>query len=133
MGPEIKKGPRVVEHPCPRETRITPCHLAAVVLFVEAYVKKIIELEWRCPCPRPERCHGVGVSGFGGVASLSAYFDEALTAIWLRRFLCPDCRAVIRLRPRGYLSPFQALVGTIRQGLSNKLARGRWDPWPAAL
>ncbi|CAO0822527.1 hypothetical protein DFAR_3150007 [Desulfarculales bacterium] len=34
----------------------------------------------------------------------------------------------IRLRPRGYLSQFQAPEETIRQSLSNKLARGRWDP-----
>ncbi|CAO0824693.1 hypothetical protein DFAR_830003 [Desulfarculales bacterium] len=42
--------------------------------------------------------------------------------------LCPACRAVIRLRPRGYWSRFQAPVETIRQSLFNKLARGRWDP-----
>ncbi|CAO0820369.1 hypothetical protein DFAR_1540020 [Desulfarculales bacterium] len=59
----------------------------------------------------------MGASGFGGTAS-----------IWLRCFRCPDCRAVIRLRPRGYWSRFQALVEIIRQSLSNKLARGRWDP-----
>ncbi|CAO0823518.1 hypothetical protein DFAR_3740016 [Desulfarculales bacterium] len=35
---------------------------------------------------------------------------------------------MIRLRPRGYWSRFQILVGTIRQGLSNKLAWDRWDP-----
>ncbi|CAO0824415.1 hypothetical protein DFAR_630054 [Desulfarculales bacterium] len=35
---------------------------------------------------------------------------------------------MIRLQPRGYCSRFQAPVETIRQNLSNKLARGRWDP-----
>ncbi|CAO0821175.1 hypothetical protein DFAR_2190001 [Desulfarculales bacterium] len=53
-----------------------------------------------------------------------AYFDKVTTAIWLRRFLYPACRAVIRLQPRGYWSQFQAPVETIRQSLSNKLARG---------
>ncbi|CAO0823067.1 hypothetical protein DFAR_3460046 [Desulfarculales bacterium] len=48
--------------------------------------------------------------------------------IWLRRFLCPACRAVIRLRPRGYWSRSQALVEIIRRSLANKLARGRWAP-----
>ncbi|CAO0821173.1 hypothetical protein DFAR_2180022 [Desulfarculales bacterium] len=60
---------------------------------------------------------------------MPAYFDESPTAIWLRFFLCPDCRAVIRLRPRGYWSRFQTLVKIFRQSLSNKLvALGRWDP-----
>ncbi|CAO0819918.1 hypothetical protein DFAR_1220004 [Desulfarculales bacterium] len=57
---------------------------------------------------------------------MPAYFDEALTAIWLRRFHCPGCRAMIWLRPRGYCSRFQAPEETIRrQSLSNKLALGR--------
>ncbi|CAO0824733.1 transposase [Desulfarculales bacterium] len=49
--------------------------------------------------------------------------------IRFRRFLCSACRAVNRLQPRGYCSRFQAPVEVIRrQSLSNKLARGRWDP-----
>ncbi|CAO0822040.1 hypothetical protein DFAR_270010 [Desulfarculales bacterium] len=59
---------------------------------------------------------------------MPAYFDETPIVVWLRRFLCPDCRAVIRLRPWDYRSWFQALVETIRQRLSNKLAWSRWDP-----
>ncbi|CAO0824828.1 hypothetical protein DFAR_950002 [Desulfarculales bacterium] len=70
------------------------------------------------------RCGSVQLWGHGFV---SAYFDEVPTAIWLRRFRCPDCRAVIRLRPRGCWSRFQAPVETIRPSFSNKLARGRWD------
>ncbi|CAO0823392.1 hypothetical protein DFAR_3690032 [Desulfarculales bacterium] len=33
---------------------------------------------------------------------MPAYCDESLKMIWFRRFLDPDCRAVIRLRLRGY-------------------------------
>ncbi|CAO0821778.1 hypothetical protein DFAR_2640001 [Desulfarculales bacterium] len=58
---------------------------------------------------------------------MPAYFDKVPTAIWLRRFRCPDCRAVIRLRPRGYWNRLQVPVETIRRSLSNKLARGKWD------
>ncbi|CAO0822815.1 hypothetical protein DFAR_320017 [Desulfarculales bacterium] len=63
-----------------------------------------------------------------GHGLILAYFDEAPTVVWLRCFLCPDCWAVIQLRPRGYWSRFQAPVETIWQSFSNKLARGRWDP-----
>ncbi|CAO0819867.1 hypothetical protein DFAR_1150025 [Desulfarculales bacterium] len=63
-----------------------------------------------------------------GHSFVPAYFNEASTEIWLRCFLCPDCRAVIRLQPWGYWSRLQAPVETIRLSLSNKLARGRWDP-----
>ncbi|CAO0824882.1 hypothetical protein DFAR_970013 [Desulfarculales bacterium] len=121
----MRKWPRVVSHPRPRETGITLGHLVAIVLFVAACAKKIMELEQRFPRPRPERCPRCGSVRLWGHDFVPAYFDESLTAIWLRRFRCPVCRAVIRLRPWGYLSPFQAPEETIRQSLSNKLARGR--------
>ncbi|CAO0822078.1 hypothetical protein DFAR_2800039 [Desulfarculales bacterium] len=105
----------MVEHPWPRETGITPCHLVAIVLFVATCVKKIMELERRFPWPRPERCPRCGSVRLWGHGFVPAYFDEAPTAIWLRRFRCPDCRAVIRLRPRGYWSRLPAPVETIRQ------------------
>ncbi|CAO0824747.1 hypothetical protein DFAR_870002 [Desulfarculales bacterium] len=78
------------------------------------------------PAGEVPRCGSVRLLGHGFVP---AYFDEAPTAIWLRCFRCPDCRAVIRLRPRGYWGRFKALVETIRPSLFNKPARGRWDPW----
>ncbi|CAO0823710.1 transposase [Desulfarculales bacterium] len=82
-----------------------PCYLVAIVFFVAACVKKIMELGRRFPWPRTERCPRCGS---------------------VRRFRCPDCWAVIQLRPRGYWSRFQAPVEIIRQSLSKKLARGRW-------
>ncbi|CAO0819963.1 hypothetical protein DFAR_1260016 [Desulfarculales bacterium] len=52
VGPGMRKWPKVVEHPRPRETGITPCHLVvAIVFFVAACVKKIMELERRLLCP----------------------------------------------------------------------------------
>ncbi|CAO0823251.1 hypothetical protein DFAR_3600005 [Desulfarculales bacterium] len=80
--------------------------------------------------PRERRCSlpGGGSVRLWGHGFVPAYFDKAPTAIWLRRFLSPDCRAVIRLRPWGYWNRFEAPVETIRQGLSSKLARGRRDP-----
>ncbi|CAO0820331.1 hypothetical protein DFAR_1520001 [Desulfarculales bacterium] len=56
MGPEMRKWPRVVEYLRPRKTRIIPYHLVAIVLFVATCVKKVVELGWRFPCPRPGRC-----------------------------------------------------------------------------
>ncbi|CAO0823575.1 hypothetical protein DFAR_3790006 [Desulfarculales bacterium] len=45
----------MVEHHRPRKTGIISCHLGAIVFFVAACVKKIIELGRRFPWPRPER------------------------------------------------------------------------------
>ena len=118
----------MVASPWPRETGITPCHLVAIVLLVEACVKKILELGRSFPWPRPDRCPRCGSVRIWGHGFVSAYFDEVPEAVWLRRYRCPDCRAVIRLRPRGYWIRFQASVETIRHSLSLKLGQGRWDP-----
>ncbi|CAO0820206.1 hypothetical protein DFAR_1430020 [Desulfarculales bacterium] len=77
--------------------------------------------------PQSARCPRRGSVRLWRHSFVPACFDEAPTAIWLRRFLCPDCRVVVRLRLRGYWSRLQAPVATIRQSLSNKLSRGRWD------
>ncbi|CAO0820988.1 hypothetical protein DFAR_2050005 [Desulfarculales bacterium] len=82
----------------------------------------------RFPWPRPKRCPRFGSTRLWGHGFVPAYFDETPKAIWLRRLRCPDCRTVIRLRPRGYWDRLQTSVKTIRQSLSNKLARSRCDP-----
>lgn len=87
-----------------------------------------MELGRSFPWPRPESCPCCGSVRVWGHGFVSAYFDEVPEAVWLRRYRCPDCGAVIRLRPRGYWSRFQASVETIRQSLSRRLGQGRWDP-----
>ncbi|CAO0821454.1 hypothetical protein DFAR_2350005 [Desulfarculales bacterium] len=87
-----------------------------------------MKLGQRFPWPRLDRCPRCWSARLLGHSFVPAYFDETPKTIWLRRFRYPGCRAMIRLRPRGYWSRFQASVETIRQSLSNKLAQGKWDP-----
>ncbi|CAO0822924.1 hypothetical protein DFAR_3380007 [Desulfarculales bacterium] len=67
-------------------------------------------------------------SGFKGAASCLPILMKPLRRFGFGVSSPLTAGPVIRLRPRGYWSRFQALVETIRQGLSNKLARGRRDP-----
>jgi hypothetical protein len=57
-----------------------------------------------------------------------AYFDGFSEGVLLRRYRCPGCGCVIRLRPKGYFPRFQASLDTIRFSLSRRLNRGRWPP-----
>jgi hypothetical protein len=60
---------------------------------------------------------------------VTAYFDEAgSTCVFLKRYRCPECRAVIRLRPSGYWKRIQAAVAAVRQCLMDRLEKGRWPP-----
>ena len=99
-----------------------------LIFFVAAKIKEIFSLGRRYPWPRPEhcpRCEGRRVWGHGYAL---AYFDGFEEGLWLRRYRCPECGCVMRLRPEGYLSRFQASLESIRLSLSHRLLRGRWPP-----
>jgi hypothetical protein len=60
---------------------------------------------------------------------VTAYFDEAGSqCVLLKRYRCPQCRVVIRLRPSGYWRRIQATVATVRQSVVERLEKGRWPP-----
>jgi hypothetical protein len=45
----------------------------------------------------------------------------------LRRYRCPDCHCVLRLRPSGFFKRFQASIKTIRECIFYRLNNGRWS------
>jgi len=55
-----------------------------------------------------------------------AYFDDIAGGVYLRRYRCPECRCVVRLRPMGYFVRIQASIETIRESLGQRLRKGRW-------
>ena len=99
-----------------------------LILFVDAKIKKILALGRKYPWPRPAlcpQCKGPRVWGHGFVL---AYFDCCSEGVLLRRYRCPGCGCVIRVRPKGYFPRFQASIHTIRFCLSHRLNMGRWPP-----
>lgn len=96
---------------------------------MEVRVKTLVELGRRYPWQRPEqcpKCQGVRVWGHGYV---EAYFDETGSqGIYLKRYRCPECGVVIRLRPSGYWRKIQATIATVRQWVVDRLEKGRWPP-----
>ncbi len=55
-----------------------------------------------------------------------AYFDGFNSSILMRRYRCPNCSTVFRMRPTGYLSRFQAPIETIRSSIANKVIKQKW-------
>jgi hypothetical protein len=100
-----------------------------LILSIDLCVKTLVELGRKYPWQRPERCPkcgGVRVWGHGFVA---AYFDEAGSqCVYLKRYRCPQCRVVIRMRPSGYWKRIQAAVAAVRQCVLDRLEKGRWPP-----
>jgi hypothetical protein len=100
-----------------------------LILFVEVCVKRLVEQGRQYRWERPERCpkcQNVGVWGHGYVR---AYFDEAGSAcVLLKRYRCPECGVVIRLRPLGYWRRIQATIAAVQHCVLHRLEKGRWPP-----
>jgi hypothetical protein len=77
---------------------------------------------WPCPCACG-RCGHPKVWGHGLVAMI---FEGFATALKIRRYRCPMCGCIIRLRPTGYFTRHQSETTTICGTLSYRLATGRW-------
>jgi hypothetical protein len=98
-----------------------------MVILVEAELKQIVEQQRDYPWPRPEacpRCHECRLWGHGFVM---AYFDDYPRGLFLRRFRCPGCGCVMRLRPKGYFKRFQASIQRIYACLSRRILNGRYE------
>lgn len=100
-----------------------------LILFVEVCVKTLVALgrnySWKKPqqCPK---CQSVRLWGHGYV---EAYFDEAGSqSVLLKRYRCPECGVLIRLRPVGYWRRIQATIATVRRCVEGRLEKGRWPP-----
>jgi len=111
--------------------RAKPAHPTnkVLILFVEVCVKRLAELgrnyRWDKPAQCP-KCQSVRLWGHGYV---EAYFDEAASrCVLLKRYRCPECRVVLRLRPVGYWRRIQATIATVRQYVVERLEKGRWPP-----
>ena len=97
-----------------------------MIIFFSAVLNKIYRLgrdyDWPAlnSCPRCKSCR---VWGHGFITACFDGYNQPLT---LKRYRCPDCKCVIRLRPRGYFSRFQAPISTIRSSILSKSQAGKW-------
>ena len=57
---------------------------------------------------------------------MAVIFTGFIQALRLRRYRCPCCGCIIRLRPKGFFSRHQSAAATIRAALSARLDTGYW-------
>ena len=112
-----------------------------MILFINLDLKKIAQLgrKYRWPRPSSCRCGNHMVWSHGFVQACFAGFSHALE---MRRYRCPLCGCVIRLRPKGYFARIQSAKASIRRILDYRISTGfwpagkstsRWRHWLAAL
>jgi hypothetical protein len=110
-----------------------PANGTLLILQISVSIKDLFRFDLfrfgrEYPWPRPERCPRCGHGRLWGHGFVSAYFDDYALPLWLRRYRCPLCRLILRLRPTGYFQRFQASVETIRQSLAYRFYHHLWPP-----
>lgn len=113
-----------------------------MILPVVAILKEICEKGRKYLWPKPKVCPCCKAGRLWGHGFVCAYFDEEPEGVYLRRYRCPDCGCVVRLKPAGYFKRFQSSIATIRScvcGRSDKarsltmVSRTREAHWVKAL
>jgi hypothetical protein len=112
-----------------------------MILFVAVNLKRLSVLGRKYRWHRPALCPGCRQSHLWGHGYVDGYFQGFAHALALRRYVCPSCGCVIKLRPKGYFTRFQTAIGTIRAALGQRADTGRWPAgsadrgrhWMAAL
>jgi hypothetical protein len=97
-----------------------------MIIFFPALLKEIYRLGQKYPWPRPNscpRCKGCRVWGHGFVL---VCFDGYCHPLCLKRYRCPDCGCVLRLRPDGYFKRIQASIEATRSSIYCKVNFGKW-------
>ena len=99
-----------------------------MISFFSVVLKDLFRLGRTYPFPKPDICPKCKASNVWGHGYINAYFDGFNEPWILKRYRCPHCGCVIRLRPRGYFNRFQSPIQVIRSNLTHRIKTGRWPP-----
>lgn len=99
-----------------------------MIIYICGLLKDIFKQGRKYPWPRPGSCPRCGHARVWGHGYVDSWFDGYNKAIELKRYRCPCCGCVIRLRPSSHLSRFQVSTQKIRRTLSIRIKIGRWPP-----
>lgn len=96
-----------------------------MIISIPVDINLLLNLMRNYVWPRPDFCPECNNPKLWGHGFTDSLFDFAKKAIPLKRYRCPNCGCVIKLRPQGYFKRFQAPVDTIRSSIDNILTVGK--------
>jgi hypothetical protein len=98
----------------------------SLILHFDLDVKRLVEEGKNFSWPRPEqcpRCQGLRLWGHGYV---QRYFEGLPEAVWIKRYRCPECKAVHTSRPERFYKGFYYSILTILLSILNRIIHSRW-------
>jgi hypothetical protein len=97
-----------------------------MILPVKANLKEIEKEGRDYRWMKPHLCLHCRGSHLWGHGFVESWFDGYLHALLLRRYRCPACGCVLKLKPQGYFKRFQATIERIRFYIFERLKIGKW-------
>jgi hypothetical protein len=92
-----------------------------LILPLSARPEDLLSCGKSYPWPRPVRCPRCGSSRLWGHGYVERYFDPLVMPVFVKRYRCPDCRAVHTYRPRAHWRRFLAPILLILESICGKL------------
>jgi hypothetical protein len=78
---------------------------------------------------RPETCPQCSKNKLWGHGFVVRYFNKFKELVWIKRYQCYECKAVIVFRPVEYWPRIQSRIEDIYQALKIRLMSRHWPPW----
>ncbi len=97
-----------------------------MIIFFSAILNEIFLFGRDYSWPKPEHCPRCNSCRVWGHGFFTACFDGYNCPLLLKRYRCPDCKCIMRLRPEGYFKRFQAPIAAIRSSILSKVWSGKW-------
>ena len=117
--PEVEHGPN---QKAPR--------MVKMIFFIRVKLKEIFNKGRAYPWPKPKACLRCRDSKLWGHGYVESFFDGCNDAVLLKRYRCPLCGCIVKLKPCGYFNRFQASIKRIRFSIFYRL---KYDRWPCGL
>ncbi len=99
-----------------------------MIAFFDLDLNQIAQGSRNYPWPCPGACGRCGHSRLWGHGLVAMLIEGFAAPLMIRRYRCPMCGCIIRLRPKGYFKRHQSSTAAIRHSLAHRLAVGRWPP-----
>ena len=99
-----------------------------MILNVKADIKQIFKLGKKFKWQKPVKCKYCGEPKLWGHGFVLSFFDGFGQGLYLKRYRCPYCHTVFKLKPRGYFKRFQADIKTIFASILSRIYNNKYLP-----
>lgn len=109
---------------CPASNRWTH----AIIVYISIDFNKLEEEKKDYPWEKLGQCPSCGGPRVWGHGYVLRFFDGYEAGVWLKRYRCPECRAVHTVRPQTHYRGFWASIARILESLVERALGNSWCP-----